>query len=824
MLFVGFNFYVANQISVLGSLSRSIYKHPLVVSNAALAANRSLIKMHRSMKDVVLSDNDEELTMAIEEVNTEEKEVYKDLKIIKKNIIGKEGTNLEIKLRQLFKNWKPIRDEVIYLTKLKKYNEAEAITKGKGLKHVKLLETKMIELNMYARHKSSLFIKNVEKTQTDVYTAIIGVMIAAIVLSLLIAMVITLSITKEIQALNNAMKKSSNSGKLFAVNFSGKNEITEMVESYNILVHRLNLQSWIKDGVNEFSHLLLTEKETLNIAQKGLNFICEYGSLDFGMICHYNLTKELCDSIAIYGLKEEREFFRNVDDKRCLMAQMVKTQKEMLLTKSQLQEKAKSLNLIPKNYFLLPLIFEKKLIGVMGIGSEENLTEEKLQFIRSTGEILASSLSSASNKETLFALTQELQAKEEVLMQQNEELQAKEEELMQQNEELQAKEEALMQQNEEINSAFELLTQSEQKYRNLYNNMNECVVIYEIVYDETAKAVDLKYIDVNPYFEQALKQSRDKIIGKTFKEVFKTEDIPNFEDLIEVEKTGNPISKEVHFVSTNEDLYMSVFSPGKGILVMLFTDISSRKKDEKALKTINIELKKANQHKNQFLSTMSHELRTPLNAILGFSETLLKKYFGELNDRQHEYISLIHNSGQHLLLLINDILDISKIDSGSMDLTIEKVPCCELISSIISLLSSQYEEKRLTLNINNDCELCALQADKQKLKQILLNLLSNAIKYTPVGGSVDIKVEKYQGSYVKFSISDTGVGIKEEDMEKIFTEFYQTDYTRDQALGGSGIGLALCKRLVEMHDGKIFVESKLGEGSTFSFIIPGYYE
>ena len=237
------------------------------------------------------------------------------------------------------------------------------------------------------------------------------------------------------------------------------------------------------------------------------------------------------------------------------------------------------------------------------------------------------------------------------------------------------------------------------------------------------------------------------------------------------------------------------------------------------LEGTNLHLQEVLQHKIRFLNTMSHEFRTPLNAIIGFTELLNKQYFGKLNDKQLEYVSLISNGGEHLLELINDILDIAKIDAGSMELNLEQFKAIDFIHEIVSLLNSQFKEKNIQLSYSIEPESIILNADRRKAKQIMLNLLSNALKFTPEYGKVKV-LAQIDDNYITISVIDTGCGIKEEEKEKIFSEFYQSDQTRDSALGGTGIGLALTKRLVEMHGGSIGLTSSYGKGSAFWFSIP----
>ncbi|MBM4054663.1 MAG: response regulator [Planctomycetes bacterium] len=238
------------------------------------------------------------------------------------------------------------------------------------------------------------------------------------------------------------------------------------------------------------------------------------------------------------------------------------------------------------------------------------------------------------------------------------------------------------------------------------------------------------------------------------------------------------------------------------------------------LKDANLHLAEANQSKSRFLSSMSHELRTPLNGILGFADLLYNKFYGDLNEKQMEYVKRIADSGNHLLSLINDLLDIAKIEAGAVELQPEMFVSADFITLITSLMASQFKKKNITLNTTVDTTLPILYADLTKCKQIMLNLLSNALKYTPQGGRVDIAVTKEGKSAVRIEVKDTGIGIEPDDIDKIFSEFFQADRVRDAQLGGTGIGLALTRRLVQLHGGEIGVTSEPGKGSAFWFTLP----
>jgi signal transduction histidine kinase len=230
------------------------------------------------------------------------------------------------------------------------------------------------------------------------------------------------------------------------------------------------------------------------------------------------------------------------------------------------------------------------------------------------------------------------------------------------------------------------------------------------------------------------------------------------------------------------------------------------------------QLQVASQHKSEFLANMSHELRTPLNAIIGFSEVLNERMFGELNDKQAEYLKDIHASGQHLLSLINDILDLSKIEAGRTELELTDFNLPATLDNALTLVRERAGSRGIALGLTVDERLEQIRTDERRVRQVVLNLLSNAIKFTPEGGRIDVRAVPVDGS-VEVSVSDTGVGIAPEDQEAIFEEFRQVG-TAAKKVEGTGLGLALSRKFVELHGGRIWVKSQVGAGSTFTFTIP----
>jgi signal transduction histidine kinase len=245
-----------------------------------------------------------------------------------------------------------------------------------------------------------------------------------------------------------------------------------------------------------------------------------------------------------------------------------------------------------------------------------------------------------------------------------------------------------------------------------------------------------------------------------------------------------------------------------------------------ALEDKSRQLEAANRHKSEFLANMSHELRTPLNAIIGFSEVLAEQMFGEVNQKQMEYLQDIHSSGQHLLSLINDVLDLSKIEAGKMELDLSCFDLGLLLEHSATLVRERAQRHGLTLDLEVGDGLAEWVADARKVKQVVVNLLSNAVKFTPNGGRVSVRarhrngVDGRAGEWAEVSVSDTGVGIAPEDRALVFEEFRQAGGDVLRKAEGTGLGLALVKRFVELHGGTVSLDSEPGRGSTFRFVLP----
>lgn len=284
---------------------------------------------------------------------------------------------------------------------------------------------------------------------------------------------------------------------------------------------------------------------------------------------------------------------------------------------------------------------------------------------------------------------------------------------------------------------------------------------------------------------------------------------------------GGNLNHTIHIKSGDEieDLAHE-FNKMSRELKSLYSDLENKvRKRTLDLEISNRELEKANKLKSEFLANMSHELRTPLNSIIGFSEVLIDGLYGDVNEKQEKYLNNILSSGRHLLEIINTILDLSKIEAGQMKLAYEEFDLGEVVEDVGKVMLQQADTKDIHVDIDLDVKAGIVIADRLKFKQVLYNLLGNAVKFTPGGGKVSLTVKR-ENDTILVSVSDSGPGIREEELDLIFEAFRQSDGSHARDYQGTGLGLTLSKKFVELHGGEISVKSREGEGSTFTFNIP----
>jgi PAS domain S-box-containing protein len=372
----------------------------------------------------------------------------------------------------------------------------------------------------------------------------------------------------------------------------------------------------------------------------------------------------------------------------------------------------------------------------------------------------------------------------------------------------------------ELEKTLSYTRASEKRFYNLFNNMNEGVSINKLLFNEDGEAVDWIIEDVNKLFERIIGINKSDIIGKQASCFDRIYSLQYLEHFSRVAKTMEPCQFESYYPTIGKYIKHSVFSHQQNHFVVVFEDISDIRIFQLKLEDQNTQLKlkekalkEANKHKEMFLNTLSHELRTPLTSILGFAMLLSQDKDIKLNTHQLDFFERIITNSNHLAALIDDLLDMSRINRGKIAFNYENLKPCHMVKDIIDSMETQFSGKNIKLVKEIDTSIDPIKMDGKRFKQIIYNLLTNALKFTPEHGRVEVHLKKLGSRSARLMVKDNGIGIPDDEQKKIFEGFYQHASPTNKE--GLGIGLALTRQLIQNHGWKLELNSQEGQGSTF---------
>ena len=698
VFFVLFGVIDISQINTLAQLTKTLYDHPLKVSNASLRAKAGVISMHRHMKDVSTADSQAAIAIAIEKVQDEETVVYQELATISHLILGDEGKKMVEDTVDLFTGWRPIRARVQAFVLQGDRESANRITKETGADYVARLEAKISELTAYALYKADGFMADANRAKRDILKSVFIFTGLLIVTTLAISALISSSILSSITRLQTTMTRITETGKLEKADISGKNEITLMAGHFNGLINQLKEQFWFGEGRNSLNRILSGNLSREEILNRSLEFLCRYTKACAGAMYDYHAEQDTCELSASWAVVEKKAFAPKFRMGEGIVGQVAKENQALLFNDIPSEEAvaaSATLSQPPSAIYAVPLQYETTFFGVLEIAALHPIKKSTQEFLLSAVKTIALILHTADQNKQIQTLLDTTQDANERLQVQTEELQVQTEELQVQTEELQVLNREIQHQSDELK-----------------------------------------------------------------------------EQNIELE-----IQRQ--------------------------------------------QVEEATRLKSEFLSNMSHELRTPLNSVNALSRVLILQAGEKLSSEEVNYLEIIERNGKHLLSLINDILDLSKIEAGRMDVQVVSFSIKTLVENVVENIMPLADEKQIRVKKFIPDNLPKIESDESRVVQILQNIVANAIKFTDEG-SVTIRIKK-QNTDLNIRVTDTGIGITQTDLETIFEEFRQADGASTRKFEGTGLGLSIAYKAAKLLGGDIRVKSTIKKGSEFTVTLPMKY-
>ncbi|AOY74881.1 response regulator [Clostridium formicaceticum] len=736
IVFLSFGIFTILQIHRLTDVTQKIYEDPLKVSNAAIEARVDIIKVQKALRDLVLSENKEEIDEIVENIKVLEIKIIDSLEKITQQSKTEENRILLEEVRKTFLRWQNDYREIVDLILAEASGEALDIVKEYNHQYVSQIEESLMFIDSNAQNLANAFIQ--EGNEIEKHLRFLLILFMTILGSFLLIFFILIirSIISPIVMLKTSMEHSIATGRLTKVQLQGKNEMTEIATFYNMLIQRLKDQFWVKDSQNALNREMSGIMDLDALAQKVLNFLARRLEAGKGVLYLYDNPTETLYAQTFFACTEKQQRCRKYQLGESIVGQVALDRKPILLKDIHREEDYIVTGMMeeaPLCIYAFPLIYQGELYGVIELGFFKAFDALKEEFLKKAGVMIAIHLNAVVQNQRIRDL-------------------------------LQFSEEA---QKEAKNTAYEL-----QKAN---------AVLEEQQYTLQQQTAQLQQTNAELEEQQQLLQQQSEELQQT------NVQLEEHQQLLE--------QKSTILNRRNQEL---------------------QKSQEMLLKHSKA-LEEANKYKTEFLANMSHELRTPLNSVILLSRLLMKDEGIGLQEKQLERVEVIYHSGQELLRLINDILDLSKIEAGKMNIHRKKFHSKDLVRELRRLFEGMLAEKKLQFTIQDKID-DVLIGDCEKISQILRNFISNALKFTE-RGEVTLKMMEDEENGMVFSVTDTGIGIASDNLSKIFEAFQQEDGSISRKFGGTGLGLSISKKLAELMGGEIKVNSKVGEGSTFSLYL-----
>ena len=815
------------QSSQIAQQTTYLYNHPLQVRRALGELKSDILSIHRGMKDLALAETDQEITTLLQEIETYKANAFKQFEVLYNQYLGPR-TDVENAYNDFVK-WNTIRDETILLIRDGKMKQAIARTKrnGAGGNHVNLLLGHIQVIDNFARSKGDQFYNSAVELRKNLLYQLAFLVAGILGFTILITYLLNRSISRPIAELGQVTRLFKE-GKMDArSNNLSTNEFGQLSLSFNDLADTIETEMTLNIQAAKLAGVMLSEDDAHQFCHSLLSSLVEHTDSQMGAVYLLNeekteFTRFQCLGMDAEGCKPfsainfEGEFGPALANQKIQHITNIPT--DTRFTFSTVSGK-----FIPRELITIPIVSGNETIAVISLASIKTYKNHSISLLNTILSTLSARMGGILAYRKIIDFSQQLEVQNELLETQQKEL-------------------------EHAGAYTRSLIEA---------SIDPLVTI----------GIDGHITDVNWATEMVTGHSREELIGTDFsyyfteperaktvyQQVFRDGLVRDYELAIRLaDGSVTPVLYNASVYRDQDGQVIGVFAAAR--------DISERKKAEQELRILNKELVRgsetlvtanneleaqkrelsaqaselmeqntelemqkkqldeSNRLKTSFLSNMSHELRTPLNSVIALSGVLNRRLAGKVPEEEYSYLDVIERNGKQLLSLINDILDLSRIEAGREEIEFNRFNARELISEVVEMITPQASQKSIVIGYSNGTDLPPIKSDYVKCRHILQNLVANAVKFTEVGG-VEITAEELPES-IQITVSDTGIGIGEEYLPYIFDEFRQADGSNSRKYGGTGLGLAIAKKYAEMLGGSIRVESTRGKGSKFMLNLP----